>query len=143
MKESPSATITRLCRELGTEPPIPSTIWIGEQGVERLIVNDHHHEGMPVYSASDLLRWDGWGKGNAVCLEVEKGVPVEAWITYGNEYQIDLKEKVDDPDTALQLLAIERLKEIKEENDRDRPWVDLSAIAQEEEVLEKKKRPRE
>lgn len=128
---NPSQEILRLCKELGVEPPEHSLYQYTDavatdpprlvNGPESLpeYIKEHTDICVPVYTASDLLKWDGWGDQGIPTVrrwEYKKEVTFDADYMSG-DYLIESK-KYADPDTALQHLALARLRQIKQEKEK-------------------------
>ena len=105
---NPSQEILRLCKELGVEPPKHSVFQNPFTFAERIEM-----------TASDLLKWDGWGDGIAPAVTKEKLNASGIFVAWDESRRTgELYEEHSDPDTALQHLALTRLRQIKQEKEK-------------------------
>ena len=101
---TPSQEILRLCKELNIEPP--HIRWIGQWPKDT-----------PYLTATALLRWKGWGDIYTVATETGKKNTTAKLVLFPT-LQPTLRAKDESPDTALQHLAIARLRQIKQEKEK-------------------------
>ena len=134
---TPSQEILRLCKELGVEPPEHSLYQYTDavatdpprlvNGPESLpeYIKEHTDICVPVYTASDLLKWDGWTLpsefGIAINSVGDKFYPYIVSFFSNGDTCIETSisgEYRNDPDTALQHLVLARLRQIKQEKEK-------------------------
>ena len=111
---NPSQEILRLCKELGVEPPTTTVRLVTDNHICKV---DFKPIG-PCYLASDLLKWlaklyyDKW-----LVIEIDGGIFGTGIVDGSWSPGFDLAEYDADPDTAIQHLALARLRQIKQEKE--------------------------
>lgn len=106
---NPSQEILRLCKELNIEPPKMANLYTA------WAIPPY----TPTMTTSDLLKWDGWGDGIAPAVTKEKLNASGIFVAWDESRRTgELYEEHSDPDTALQHLAIARLRQIKQEKEK-------------------------